>query len=246
VQRVGHIVAELSVARNTGFEYAGLLSSTIQPGSTIYLYERVTREYPVVVDVPYEREVRMVRTLPAGETQVSREGTVGELTTIIQVAYVRGVEVAREVKSINQTRAPINKIILEGENLQIVSGDGPRRPGDIMSLDGMVNDYAYIYSMIMESTGYSARQPELSNYTFSGHRAVRGIVAVDPRVIPLGTWLYVEGYGRALASDTGGAIIGNIIDLCFDTVAEAIQHGRRNVRVWILRDQFEMPPVRSR
>ena len=62
-----------------------------------------------------------------------------------------------------------------------------------------------------------------------------GVVAVDPKVIPLGTKLYIEGYGYAVAEDTGGAIKGNRIDLCFTSRAQADNFGRRNVKVYILK-----------
>jgi 3D (Asp-Asp-Asp) domain-containing protein len=65
-------------------------------------------------------------------------------------------------------------------------------------------------------------------------KAGKGVVAVDPRVIPLGTRLYIEGYGVAVAGDVGSAIKGRRIDLGFGTYAEAIRWGRRNVRVQIL------------
>jgi len=67
-----------------------------------------------------------------------------------------------------------------------------------------------------------------------GMRAGKGIVAVDPRVITLGTQLYVEGYGYCLAGDVGGAIKGSRIDLGFDTYREAIRFGRHAVKVYIL------------
>ncbi|MER3495758.1 MAG: hypothetical protein C4320_02400, partial [Armatimonadota bacterium] len=68
-----------------------------------------------------------------------------------------------------------------------------------------------------------------------GWYAGYGQVAVDPRVIPLGTMVYVENYGFAIASDTGGAIKGNRIDLCYRTNAECLRFGRRKVRVHILK-----------
>ena len=70
--------------------------------------------------------------------------------------------------------------------------------------------------------------------TATGHIAGRGVCAVDPSVIPLGTELWVEGYGYALACDTGGAIKGMRVDVCFDTSAEAMRWGRRDVLVYIL------------
>jgi len=70
--------------------------------------------------------------------------------------------------------------------------------------------------------------------------AQRGVVAVDPKVIPLGTKLYIESpdgsyvYGCAVAGDTGGAIKGNRIDLFMDTYSECMQFGRRTMNVYIL------------
>lgn len=60
------------------------------------------------------------------------------------------------------------------------------------------------------------------------------MVAVDPSVIPLGTQLYIEGYGYAVAADTGGAINGNHIDLAMDSVSEALDFGRQQVVVHVL------------
>ena len=60
------------------------------------------------------------------------------------------------------------------------------------------------------------------------------IVAVDPDVIPLGTRLFIPGYGEAVAADTGGAIIGNRIDLVMDSYGEAMDFGRRDVTVYVL------------
>ena len=70
--------------------------------------------------------------------------------------------------------------------------------------------------------------------TFTGKKAGYGIVAVDPTVIPLGSKLYVVGYGYAEAEDIGGLIKGNIIDLCFETYQEALNYGRQRVKVYIL------------
>ena len=90
--------------------------------------------------------------------------------------------------------------------------------------------------MYMESTAYSYAETGASYFTASGTdlRANPMAVAVDPSVIPLGTLLEVEGYGVALALDTGGAIKGNIIDVHFDSVPKCIQWGRRQVKVTIL------------
>jgi 3D (Asp-Asp-Asp) domain-containing protein len=60
-----------------------------------------------------------------------------------------------------------------------------------------------------------------------------GVVAVDPKVIPLRTLLFVEGYGFAIAADTGGAIKGNKIDVCIPDRRRIYEWGRRKVTVYI-------------
>ena len=93
---------------------------------------------------------------------------------------------------------------------------------------------SYSQALTMEATAYCG-----DGVTASGSATVRNpngysTIAVDPRVIPLGTKVYVDGYGYALACDTGGAIKGNIIDLFVNSEAEAENWGRRSVTVYIL------------
>lgn len=94
-------------------------------------------------------------------------------------------------------------------------------------------------SMYMEATAYSSDPADFNGggiYTATGQNLLQNpmAVAVDPNVIPLGTHLYVEGYGEAYAVDTGGAIRGNIIDVHFATSAQCEAWGRRQVKVTIL------------
>lgn len=86
------------------------------------------------------------------------------------------------------------------------------------------------------ATAYTPDPRENGGYngTAMGTKLVRGVVAVDPKVIPLGTVLWVEGYGVCRAEDTGGAIKGKRLDLLFETKKEAYNCGRRKVRVAIL------------
>lgn len=82
---------------------------------------------------------------------------------------------------------------------------------------------------------YTAYDSGCTGITASGTPAIAGrTVAVDPNVIPLGTKLYIEGYGEVIAEDTGGAIKGNIIDVCVATQSIARKNGIKNLKVWIL------------
>ncbi|HEY0798464.1 MAG TPA: 3D domain-containing protein [Candidatus Baltobacteraceae bacterium] len=86
----------------------------------------------------------------------------------------------------------------------------------------------------MVATAYTASCYGCSGITALGYHAGHGIVAVDPRFIPLGTHLFIPGYGPAIAGDTGGAIKGSRIDLGFNSFADAIQFGRREIIVYVV------------
>lgn len=92
--------------------------------------------------------------------------------------------------------------------------------------------------ILMKASAYtkSIEEGTHKGITKSGIPVSRGIVSVDPKTIPLGTRLYIEGYGHALAADTGGAIKDNRIDLYMDNKDEAFEFGRKDVRVWILQE----------
>ena len=73
--------------------------------------------------------------------------------------------------------------------------------------------------------------------TRTGIPAAFGIIAVDPRVIPLGSIVFVEGYGMAIAADTGGAIKGKRIDLCYSSRSQAMEYGRKKVKIHVFQSR---------
>ena len=92
--------------------------------------------------------------------------------------------------------------------------------------------------LICSTTAYTSG---VESKTASGRivgRNPNGIstVSVDPNVIPFGTYLYVEGYGYAVAADTGSAINGNELDLYFNSSSECYDWGRKNVKVTVIGD----------
>ena len=93
----------------------------------------------------------------------------------------------------------------------------------------------YTQVLGMEATAYLPTDGSAEGITAMGIPATYGIVAVDPDVIPLGSRVYIPGYGEALAADTGGAIYGYRIDLCMEDYWEAMDFGRRNVTVFVLK-----------
>lgn len=93
-------------------------------------------------------------------------------------------------------------------------------------------------TMNMVATGYDnsykSNYPYYGAPSYTGLPLARGIAATDPNVIPMGTHLYVEGYGEAIAADQGNAIKGNRIDLFFDSHTEAMNWGMKNAKVTLL------------
>lgn len=175
-----------------------------------------------------------------GETIVSVKGNEGLTKELYSVRFENDVEVSRVLVHSEVVTKPVDSIVYVGtkkkqsviNNVQI---DTTKPEGNLRYIDVIASAYDLSYA----SCG---KRPGDRGYgiTASGMRAQVGVVAVDPRVIPLGTRLYIEAvdgswvYGNAIAGDTGGAIKGNRVDLFFDTYNECIQFGRRNARVYIL------------
>lgn len=83
---------------------------------------------------------------------------------------------------------------------------------------------------------------EITAYTHTGEATKSGVmpkvgrtIAVDPRIIPLGTKVYIEGVGYRIAEDTGGAVKGNIIDLFLNTEEECVRWGRKHRKIYVLK-----------
>lgn len=106
-------------------------------------------------------------------------------------------------------------------------------PENVIETSRGLEQYTQMYGM--EATAYLPTDGSAEGLTAMGIPATYGIVAVDPDVIPLGSRVYIPGYGEALAADTGGAIYGYRIDLCMESYAEAMDFGRRTVTVFVLK-----------
>jgi uncharacterized protein YabE (DUF348 family) len=149
-------------------------------------------------------------TLAAGTIRVL-PGTPGLRVTTYTVTTKNGVEASRTVLSSDVVQAPVAA--------HQVTGTRPAPPKPTLDAP----DYTGTYSrkITVKATWYNASQGGKARtdpgygITATGVRLDYGVCAVDPNVIPLGSWIYVPRYGKCLAADTGGAIKGNIIDLGF-------------------------------
>jgi 3D (Asp-Asp-Asp) domain-containing protein len=154
-------------------------------------------------------------------------------TSSTRTIYTSALPKDRELVVRGRPQSPANAHTkFEDTTARIVYKGGPSYKE--RKVDDLVEDG----TMAMLATGYSDHPKSTAPYddgvSALGLPAGYGLVAVDPQVIPLGTRLYVEGYGYGIAADVGGGINGRQIDLCFDSHQDALFFGRQWVKVHIL------------
>lgn len=168
---------------------------------------------------------RLDFSLDTGASRVIAQGRTGERDVTVRFTQVNGGAIKRTVIAARVARAPKTRIVAEGagryDALAAIAGRGVDKTYEIASR-----------AMHMIATAYTADCAGCSGITAIGRPAGHGIVAVDPSVIPLGTKLFIPGYGFAIAGDTGGAIRGSRIDLGFNSLDDAIRFGRRDIIVY--------------
>lgn len=182
-------------------------------------------------NLAYNTVKKLNSNLEAGTIVTINEGEAGKAVRTVKVKYVDGEEVSREILSEEVVKQPVDKVVEYGS--KNATANSPVSTG------------ALNYKRVIEcnATAYDLSPEENGGYggmTATGVPLDKGVIAVDPRVIPLGSRVYIEAidgswsYGYAVAADTGGAIKGNRVDLCYRTRSECIQFGRRKCRVYIL------------
>ena len=181
--------------------------------------------------IPYKTVAVESASVIEGTTQITNDGIDGVLTKKYDVYLCDGVEISRTEVSSEVTKDPVDKVITVGTKPD--PGKPPKKYKRVITCT------ATAYDLSFQSCG---KRPGDRGYgiTASGTHAKYGTVAVDPRVIPLGTKMYIETtdgkikYGYCTAEDTGGAIKGNKVDLFYPSYNDCMQFGRRSVKVYIL------------
>lgn len=208
------------------------------------------RTEETVVPIDFDTVYRDDDSLTKGETKVIQSGADGEKIITEHVIYRDGEEASREEIGEEITKEPVTRIIARGTKAVVTpvpskNVTAPSAKGTSFSSDtgSTINGMRYKKKITMQATAYSTSPSENGGYgvTATGKTLKHGMVAVDPNVIPLGSKVYVEStdgswvYGVASAEDTGGAIKGNKIDLCYEgSVASVRAFGRRTCNVYIL------------
>lgn len=172
-------------------------------------------------------EVRREATIAPGRRQTLEAGADGVLETTYHYMQRGSAKPVRTFVGTRVARAPKTRVIVEGL--------GEYEAFAQLTKAGLSTSLSIAgTAMRLIATAYIPQCYGCSGIAKMGMPAKHGIVAVDPRVIPLGTKLYVPGYGHALAGDIGSAIKGRRIDLCFNHLNDALRFGRREITVYIV------------
>lgn len=232
---VGSTVADALIAAGldptAGMQVTPPVEERLRPNMTIAATDVFLRVVPEERAVPFRTRVVYDDGLNAGERRVVTSGAPGRALRIYEAVVTGGKEGRRILRTERVVQVAVDQVVALGTKRSSVrlASRGASRPRT-----------AYLRppksgrSLRVVATAYAPGH-NAGTRTATGARAGFGIIAVDPKVIPLGTRLYVPGYGYAVAADTGGLIRGNHIDLCFDSVAQARAWGRRTITIVILR-----------
>lgn len=210
------------------------LDETLKANARINVFQVEEKLRVEQVAIPYETETITNIRLDKGIQNILQEGKEGFKRSHIKDIFING-ELSSSVIILDTIASePQARVIEKGANDVVSTSRGDTQFREAMVMSATAYDLSYA------STG---KRPGDRYYgiTASGTTARPGTVAVDPRVIPLGTKLYVESldgtndYGFAIAEDKGSAIKGKKIDLFFNSNRSAMNFGRRNVKVYILK-----------
>lgn len=170
----------------------------------------IEKEY---IEVPYETTVLEDKNLIKGKKEIKVKGENGKKELSYEVTYHDGKLVDKKLYKESISKEPINQVINKGikEDILVASrGSNSRR-------------------MIVEATAYAG-----DGITSTGTKPKWGTIAVDPKIIPYGSKVYIPKFNMTfIAEDCGGAIKGNMIDIFMNSNSEAYNWGRRNIEVYI-------------
>lgn len=225
---VGSLLEEENIALGPNDRVTPALDEPVPANGTVRIVRVVTWERTQRVRVQPQTIHRLDFSMTPGSARVIAKGATGEREERVAFSQFDGGPIHRQVLASRTLRKTHPRIVADG----VDEYDAFAR----FEAHG-IQRTAYIAQSALEmvATAYTAACAGCSGITAIGRPAGHGIVAVDPSVIPLGTRLFIPGYGLAIAGDTGGAIHGYRIDLGFNSERDAMLFGRRSVTVYRLK-----------
>ena len=239
-ETVGQLLARIGIDADNG-EYAVSVALDAQTfdGMELQVDYVIAMEQTYTVEIPNQIIEVYDPSMEAGERKIVVEGTAGQLLKTANVVYVNSQETEHTVISETVLEEPVDQIVRVG------TGENVGKPGTvaignglIITADGQV--LTYYKKDRVKTTAYSHLDPGCDMITATGTTVRHGTVAIDPKVVPYGTRMFIiwpNGefvYGIATAEDCGGAIKGKEIDLYMPTREICFEYGVHQADVYFL------------
>ncbi|MBC1500930.1 DUF348 domain-containing protein [Listeria weihenstephanensis] len=245
---VADLLAEKNIKLNAHDQVKPAKTAKLAENMTVVVtyVDKKTDEKKSKVD--FKTVVKEDSSLKKGEEKVVQAGKAGEKVAKYDVVIENGKEKQRKLLTEQVTTKPEDKIVVRGTKEDVVVAaieNAPAAPKKAKASSTSSSSNSSSASKVsskpssggktftMESTAYSGGGTTATGINLTANPGLK-VVAVDPSVIPLGSRVYVSGYGEAIAGDTGGAIKGNIVDVYFANESQCYTWGRRQVTVTIL------------
>lgn len=250
---VGEALAELGIELSEADKVNPGINEPVTDNMSVVV-DRYVTEYTVETEaIKFDTKRVYDSSLEKGKTKVIESGKNGKKEVKYSLLKKNGEVISKEVVSETVVENAKTKVIRVGTKKQaskatssVSTASAAEAENSTTAVSGQntIHGYSYSKKLTVTATAYDTSPEENGGYskTAMGLTPGFGIVAVDPKVIPLGTKLYIESpdggkswtYGYCIAGDTGGAIKGNRVDLCYNTRRECIKFGRRSATVYIL------------
>lgn len=238
-ETVGELLERLELTITDDAQITVELDAMTTEGMEIRIFTNVVSDDTYTVEIPYEIIYQETDLLKAGTEVVLTQGVKGQKVCTAQVTYINGQETERVTVTEEIVTQPVNHVIAVG------TGDGTVKNGKPIIGNGVIiapNGDVLTYTGVdtYKATAYTHTDPGCNMTTATGTTVRVGTVAVDPKVIPYGTRMFIvtkDGryiYGVATAEDCGGAIKNKRLDLYFPTDAECVKFGIRDCYVYFL------------
>ncbi|WP_077298842.1 G5 and 3D domain-containing protein [Virgibacillus pantothenticus] len=248
----GGTVAEVLEQSNVAFDKDSAdkvepaLNKPVTKDTVISVVRVKTEKDHVTEEMAFETEEREDSNLPKGEERVLTEGKAGKVKKVYQIVKENGKEVSRDLIDEEVVEESKNRIVAIGtkeaqqdNDLVTLANKQPKsnnKPSTVSTAKEEQTSSGNTFTM--SASAYTASCGGCSGFTTTGidlnANPNMKVIAVDPSVIPLGSRVWVEGYGEAVAGDTGGHIVGNRIDVHVPSKKAAYSWGVKTVTVKVL------------
>lgn len=241
-ESVGQLLNRLNISLGENDVVSLPLDAATEDGMHIRVRQVIQAQEVYTADIPHETTYCYDPSMPEGSEAVVVEGVDGQVLCTASVTYVNGQETERTILSQDQISPAVTEIIAVGSGKEHTAADPDGMPiitdSTITLPTGEV--LTYTDTMYARATAYTHTDDGCDFITATGTRVRWGTVAVDPRVIPYGTRMFIitnDGtyvYGICVAEDCGGAIKGNRIDLYMPTDLECVIFGTKDATIYFL------------